>query len=51
MNDEVIAAARQWEFPATLFAEDKNPINGYLTFNFTATNPAPKAATQKSDKQ
>jgi TonB family protein len=51
MNDEVIAAARQWEFPATLFAEDKNPINSYLTFNFTAMNPAPKAATQKSDKQ
>jgi len=51
MNGEVIAAARQWEFPATLFAQDKNPITGYLTFNFTATTPAPKAATQKSDKQ
>src|SRR5215470_893754 len=51
MNDEVIAAARQWEFPATLFAEDKNPITSYLTFNFAATNPETKAATQKSDKQ
>lgn len=51
MNGEVIAAARQWEFPATLFAEDKNPITGFLTFNFSATAPAPKAATQNSVKQ
>ncbi|HKQ75044.1 MAG TPA: TonB family protein [Blastocatellia bacterium] len=51
MNNEVIAAARQWEFPATLFAEDKNPITSYMTFNFNAANPASKAETQKSDKQ
>ncbi len=51
MNDQVIAAARQWEFARSLFAEDKNPITGYLTFNFTAANPAAKTATQKSDKQ
>jgi len=51
MNAEVIAAARRWEFPTTLFAQDKNPITGYLTFNFTDTTPGPKAATQKSDKQ
>src|SRR5262245_646587 len=51
MNDEVIAAARQWEFPATLFAENKNPVSGFLTFNFAAMDPASKAATQKSDKQ
>src|SRR5262249_13303176 len=51
MNAEVIAAARRWEFPTTLFAQDKNPITGYLTFNFTDTTPWPKAATQKSDKQ
>jgi hypothetical protein len=43
MNDAVIAAARQWEFPTTLFAEDKNPITGYLKFNFTAAEPAPKS--------
>ncbi len=51
MNGEVIAAARQWEFPTTLFAEDKNPITGFLMFNFAATTEAPKAATQKSDNQ
>ena len=51
MNDEVIAAARKWEFPTTLFTEDKNPISGYLTFNFTATNQASKTEPQKSDKQ
>ncbi|MGE0132747.1 MAG: energy transducer TonB [Blastocatellales bacterium] len=51
MNAEVIAATRQWEFPATLFAENKNPITGFLTFNFTAAPPAPKAATQNSAKQ
>lgn len=51
MNGDAIAAARQWEFPATLFAENKNPITGFLTFNFTATPPAPKAATQNPAKQ
>ena len=51
MNGEVIAAARQWEFPKTLFAEDKNPITGFLTFNFAAATPAPKAGTQNSVKQ
>src|SRR5262249_30234195 len=51
MNAEVIAAARRWEFPATLFAEDKNPITGYLTFNFAAATSPSKEATQKSDKQ
>jgi len=51
MNGEVIAAARQWEFPTTLFAEDKNPITGFLMFNFSATTPAPKAAPQSSAKQ
>jgi TonB family protein len=50
MNDVVIAAARQWEFPATLFAENKNPITGFLTFNFAPTTPA-KATTQNSAKQ
>lgn len=49
MNAAVIAAARQWEFPTTLFAENKNPITGFLTFNFAATAPA-KATTQNSAK-
>jgi TonB family protein len=50
MNGAAMAAARQWEFPATLFAENKNPITGFLTFSFAAQTPA-KAATQNSDKQ
>jgi hypothetical protein len=33
LNKEVIAAARQWEFPKTLFAENKQPITGLLAFN------------------
>jgi TonB family protein len=51
MNGATMAAARQWEFPATLFAEDKNPITGFLTFSFAAQTPTPKAPTQNSDKQ
>jgi TonB family protein len=51
MNDATMAAARQWEFPTTLFAENKTPITGFLTFSFAAQPPAPKAATRNSDKQ
>jgi TonB family protein len=51
MNGAAMAAAREWEFPSTLFAENKNPITGFLTFSFAAQTPAPKAATQNSDKQ
>jgi TonB family protein len=51
MNGEAIAAARQWEFPATLFAENKNPITGFLTFSFAAPAPPQKAATENSTKQ
>ncbi len=51
MNGAAMAAARQWEFPSTLFAENKNPITGFLTFSFAAQAPAPKAPTQNSDKQ
>ena len=32
-NQEAITAARQWEFPASLFATDQNPITGFLSFN------------------
>jgi TonB family protein len=51
MNGEAITAARQWEFPASLFTENKNPINGYLTFSFPGAPAAPKAPAQSSAKQ
>jgi TonB family protein len=34
MNREAVAAARQWEFSPKLFADDKKPISGLLTFEF-----------------
>lgn len=37
MNEAVITAARQWEFAPTLFAQNPQPINGLLTFDFSAT--------------
>lgn len=40
MNAAALAAARQWEFPTSLFAEDKHPITGFLTFNFPASPPS-----------
>jgi TonB family protein len=40
-NDEVIAAARQWKFPTSAFAESKQPIKGVLTFKFDAAPPKP----------
>jgi TonB family protein len=51
LNGEAIAAARRWEFPASLFAEDKNPITGFLTFKFDRQVPAQKTATQNSGKK
>ncbi len=36
INNNALAAARQWEFPATLFADDKNPITGFITFSIAA---------------
>ena len=36
MNQEAASAAMQWEFPADLFANDKAPITGFLTFNLSA---------------
>jgi TonB family protein len=32
-NEEAIAAARQWEFPASLFESDKNPVTCFISFN------------------
>jgi TonB family protein len=48
MNHEAMAAARQWEFPAELFARDKNPITGFLTFTFSAQAPSKKPSTGNS---
>ena len=39
INEAVIAAARQWEFAPALFADNKQPINGLLTFEFPVTAP------------
>jgi TonB family protein len=46
INKEALAAARQWEFPATLFADDKRPITGFIAFNYAAKSAAP--ATRKT---
>jgi TonB family protein len=50
MNQLVIEAAREWEFPKTLFETDKTPITCFLTFNFPA-QPVQKAPTSNSTKQ
>lgn len=44
-NDATIAAARQWEFPASVLGESKTPVKGRLTFNLT---PPPKPASPTS---
>lgn len=38
-NQEAIAAARQWEFPASLFTSDQNPITTFITFNVPPKKP------------
>lgn len=38
-NRQAIAAARAWEFPATLFAESQTPVFALLTFTYTAPKP------------
>ena len=50
MNQQAIEAARQWEFPKSLFESDKTPITCFLTFNFPA-QPVQKAPTSNSTKQ
>lgn len=47
MNQKAIEAARQWEFPKTLFESDKTPITCFLTFSFPAQPPSPKANPAK----
>ncbi|HZS07199.1 MAG TPA: energy transducer TonB [Blastocatellia bacterium] len=46
-NHQAVAAARQWEFPATAFADSKLPIHALLTFNFTAPPLKPEPAPAK----
>lgn len=36
INNEALAAAREWEFPSTLFVDNKKPITGFIVFNFAA---------------
>ena len=44
VNDEVLAVARQWEFPLSAFAENKKPIKCVLTFKLPVTSAPPKPA-------
>jgi TonB family protein len=46
MNREAVAAARKWEFSPTLFADDKTPISGLLTFEFAASQAKPAEQKQ-----
>ncbi|MGH9847278.1 MAG: TonB family protein, partial [Blastocatellia bacterium] len=47
MNVEAMTAARLWEFPVELFAQDKKTITGFLTFNFPTQAPAKKSSDTK----
>ncbi|MDX2030965.1 MAG: energy transducer TonB [Blastocatellia bacterium] len=47
LNREAVAAARLWEFPTTLFAENKTPITGFLTFSLSAPAPDRKEPGSK----
>lgn len=46
MNREAVAAARQWEFSPKLFADDKTPISGLLTFEFAPSQAKPAEQKQ-----
>lgn len=48
MNSAAVAAARQWEFSPALFADNKNPISGLLTFDFAASDAKPAVSKQSS---
>lgn len=47
MNQQVIEAVRQWEFPKSLFESDKTPITCFLTLSFPAQPIPPKANPAK----
>lgn len=54
INRQALAAARQWEFPETLFAEDKKPITGFVTFSIPARpgrNAQPDAEKRSTPNQ
>ena len=51
MNNDAIAAARKWEFPTTLFTDNKNPIAGYLMFEFASAPAPPKAPAHNFTKE
>lgn len=50
INKVAIEAAKQWEFPKSLFAADKNPITCFITFNFPTQSPSPKPSSSNSEK-
>lgn len=47
INQQVIEAAQQWEFPKSLFESDKTPITCFLTFSFPVQPTPPKATPAK----
>ncbi|MEO6725736.1 MAG: energy transducer TonB [Blastocatellia bacterium] len=47
MNQQVIEATRQWEFPKSLFESDKAPITCFLMLSFPAQPIPPKANPAK----
>ena len=47
VNDLALAAARQWEFPQSLFSEDKTPITGFVTFRISDKPEAGKPPSQQ----
>lgn len=51
INKVAVEAARQWEFPKSLFETDKTPITCFITFSFPAQPPAPKTPSSNSEKQ
>lgn len=51
INKIAVEAAKQWEFPKSLFDSDKNPITCFLTFSFPAQSPSQKPPASNSEKQ
>jgi len=50
INRLAVEAAKQWEFPKSLFESDKNPITCFITFNFPVQAPTPKPSSSNSEK-
>lgn len=47
-NRQVLEAARQWTFPASLFADNKLPVSALLTFAYKAPEVPPKSSASKA---